>query len=242
MRLWPQTEALKAHAVMARRHRDSLAGAPGSHIPSSCALDAEASDALALVVATVRNIGACFLADCPQGTWTDQLDAFGAPVSQAIPASSFYHVFMGYAELDPSGRCGAGRRRGAAVRTAEVLDAPARAALLRCLDDGARLAGPVGRGGPSPGRRTPGRVPGHLRRGLPADGVLARRIDGPVGPRGAHGPMAQRPAAGSQSRGPATRHAIGPNERRSHRAAALDGRGRGPAAVAVRRRQLREWG
>ena len=78
-RLWPQTEALKAHVALARRGD---------------------ADALARVAPTVRAIGARFLQGCVPGAWTDQLDAAGAPASRAIPTSSFYHVFMAYAELD----------------------------------------------------------------------------------------------------------------------------------------------
>ena len=84
-RLWPQTEALKAHAVMAHR----------------------GGDGLALVASAVRGIGTRFLQGCPAGAWTDQLDAAGAPASRLIPASSLYHVFMAYAELDGlAGRAG----------------------------------------------------------------------------------------------------------------------------------------
>jgi mannose-6-phosphate isomerase len=77
IRLWCQTEALKAHAVMARRGADSAR----------------------LIPPTVRNLGERFLADCPTGTWIDQFDHLGAPVSDKIPTSSFYHLFTGYAEL-----------------------------------------------------------------------------------------------------------------------------------------------
>ncbi|HEY0203134.1 MAG TPA: AGE family epimerase/isomerase [Acetobacteraceae bacterium] len=77
-RLWPQTEALKAHVAMARR----------------------GGDALARVAPTVRGIGTRYLQGCLPGAWTDQLDETGARLSRLIPTSSFYHVFMGYAELD----------------------------------------------------------------------------------------------------------------------------------------------
>jgi len=77
-RLWPQTEALKAHAAMARRGGGSLAR----------------------VAPTVRGIGTHFLQGSIPGAWTDQLDETGTPVSRLIPTSSLYHVFMAYAELD----------------------------------------------------------------------------------------------------------------------------------------------
>ena len=76
-RLWPQAEALKAHIAMARR------GAGGAD----------------LIVPVTRNIGTRFLAGCPPGAWIDQLDADGAPAATRIPTSSFYHLFMAYAEL-----------------------------------------------------------------------------------------------------------------------------------------------
>lgn len=77
-RLWPQTEALKAHAVMARR------GAGGA-------------ERIPLVV---DNLLTRFFRDCPAGAWIDQFDAGGRPTADKIPTSSFYHVMMGYAELD----------------------------------------------------------------------------------------------------------------------------------------------
>ena len=77
-RLWPQTEALRAHAVMARR------GAVG----------------LSPIPAVVRNIGTRFFAGCPAGTWIDQFAADGAAASDKIPTSSFYHVVTGFSELD----------------------------------------------------------------------------------------------------------------------------------------------
>ena len=76
-RLWPQTEALKAHIVMARR---------GLASPEA-------------IVPVARNIGMRFLDGCPGGAWVDQLDAEGKPAATKIPTSSFYHLFMAYAEL-----------------------------------------------------------------------------------------------------------------------------------------------
>jgi mannose-6-phosphate isomerase len=77
-RLWPQTEALKAHAVMARRGAGG-----GGHIPL-----------------VVRNLLSRFFQGCPAGAWVDQFDGVGAPTTDKIPTSSFYHVMMSYAELD----------------------------------------------------------------------------------------------------------------------------------------------
>ncbi len=79
-RLWPQTEALKAHIVM---HRRDPHGDAGRLIPQ-----------------VVRNFGGRFFRGCPPGAWMDQLDAAGDPAADKIPTSSLYHVFMSYAELD----------------------------------------------------------------------------------------------------------------------------------------------
>ncbi len=77
-RLWPQTEALKAHIVMARRN----------------------SGGADLIAPVVRNIGTRFLTGYPEGTWIDQLDAAGKAASKGVPTSSFYHLFMAFAELE----------------------------------------------------------------------------------------------------------------------------------------------
>ena len=86
-RLWPQTEALKAHGVMAR---GLLAPDAGGHGPA----------AAAAVERTADSMLARYFAGVPRGGWLDQFDAAGRPVSDRMPTSSFYHVFMGYAELD----------------------------------------------------------------------------------------------------------------------------------------------
>jgi mannose/cellobiose epimerase-like protein (N-acyl-D-glucosamine 2-epimerase family) len=77
-RLWPQTEALKAHAVMHRR--------------------GEADEAA--IAGVVRALGQRFFDGCPPGAWMDQFDADGRPSAKTIPTSSFYHIFMGFGELD----------------------------------------------------------------------------------------------------------------------------------------------
>ncbi len=77
-RLWPQCEAIKAHAAMLRRGHDTAARIGGC------------TDAL------LRH----YLSRTPPGTWTDQLDEAGEPVPAHVPASSLYHLFMAHAELD----------------------------------------------------------------------------------------------------------------------------------------------
>lgn len=43
------------------------------------------------------------LARSPAGTWTDRFDARGAPVQENIPASTFYHVLLAFAEVMRTG-------------------------------------------------------------------------------------------------------------------------------------------
>lgn len=71
-RLWPQTEAVRAHLVMRRPDR------------ADAALDA----------LTRR-----FLDPAPAGMWHDHFGPDGALRSDKIPASSLYHLFTAYAEL-----------------------------------------------------------------------------------------------------------------------------------------------
>ncbi|CAP55077.1 AGE family epimerase/isomerase [Gluconacetobacter diazotrophicus] len=77
-RLWAQTEALRAEIV--------------THGPQA--------DNGAQIVRIVDNLLGPYFTGCPAGTWNDQLDAAGHPVGDKIPASSFYHIVAGYAELD----------------------------------------------------------------------------------------------------------------------------------------------
>ena len=78
IRLWPQTEAIKAYVTMARRGQNTVP----------------------LILRTVDTLLSRFLTGCPPGAWIDQFDAGGAPAVDKIPTSSFYHVLMAYAELD----------------------------------------------------------------------------------------------------------------------------------------------
>lgn len=73
-RLWPQTEALKAHHAMARHGRNTAAQADQ----------------------TTQSILDRYLSNCPPGTWTDQLDHQGRPISDKIPTSSLYHLMTAY--------------------------------------------------------------------------------------------------------------------------------------------------
>jgi mannose/cellobiose epimerase-like protein (N-acyl-D-glucosamine 2-epimerase family) len=78
-RLWPNTEALKAHLA-----RFEVAGT----------LDQER------VRRILRNLFAYYLGSPTPGTWIDQLDAGRRPCVNKIPASTMYHVHLAIAELE----------------------------------------------------------------------------------------------------------------------------------------------
>jgi mannose/cellobiose epimerase-like protein (N-acyl-D-glucosamine 2-epimerase family) len=73
-RLWPMTEAIKAYAVEGRRDR---------------------------AVALADLVGRHFLTGVVPGGWMDRLDAAGRPATDAIPASTLYHLLGAVAELNP---------------------------------------------------------------------------------------------------------------------------------------------
>ena len=77
-RLWPQTEAIKAHVSLADRGDRDAAGR---------------------IAPAVRALGTRFLSAGPPGAWIDHFAADGTPIADRIPTSSFYHLFMSYAAL-----------------------------------------------------------------------------------------------------------------------------------------------
>ncbi len=77
-RLWPQTEALKAHAAMTRR---------------GMMVDARITTGLTHLMDR-------HLTGAPRGMWREHFDAQGLPMGDKIPASTFYHLFMAYADLE----------------------------------------------------------------------------------------------------------------------------------------------
>ena len=79
-RLWPQTEALKAHAVMRRRGR-----------AMRCSIGQG-----------VDNLMRLFFEDCIEGGWHEHFSAAGERLVHWLPASSLYHIMMAYAELHQS--------------------------------------------------------------------------------------------------------------------------------------------
>ncbi len=81
-RLWPQTEALKAQIALLERELITT------------------DRAASRIARIVDNLMRHFFADCPAGAWIDHRDAQGRICVDKIPTSSFYHVFMAYAELN----------------------------------------------------------------------------------------------------------------------------------------------
>lgn len=77
-RLWPMTEAIRAHLVEGRL------GRPGA-----------AAKAAALAGLTFDR----FLSGAVAGGWIDRLDAAGDPAADFMPASSLYHLLGAIAEL-----------------------------------------------------------------------------------------------------------------------------------------------
>lgn len=71
-RLWPQTEAIKAHLAFGNQ---------------------------TLAAALTEALCARFLEPAPPGTWIDHYAADGRVLVDKIPASSLYHLFMAYGEL-----------------------------------------------------------------------------------------------------------------------------------------------
>lgn len=78
-RLWPMTEAIKAHVLEAER------GRPG---------------ALETAVLLADTMHERFFSGAMAGGWIDRYDAAGAPMGDFMPASSLYHVIGAIDELD----------------------------------------------------------------------------------------------------------------------------------------------
>jgi mannose/cellobiose epimerase-like protein (N-acyl-D-glucosamine 2-epimerase family) len=77
-RIWPQTEAIKAHCVMSRH------GVPQA-----------AAEAFRLVELLLSR----FLARSPAGTWHEHLAPDGRRLGERIPATSLYHIATALSEL-----------------------------------------------------------------------------------------------------------------------------------------------
>ncbi len=76
-RSWPQTEALKAEIALAEIRGEGLP---------------ESADQI------VDALFDTFLAGPVAGAWIDWVDEQGAPLVEAVPASTFYHLFLAFSE------------------------------------------------------------------------------------------------------------------------------------------------
>jgi N-acylglucosamine 2-epimerase/mannose-6-phosphate isomerase len=77
-RAWPNTERLKAAVAL---------------------FELDGVDPAPVIDPTAELLLGRYLAHEPGGTWIDAFDAEGRPVSQTIPASTLYHVFLAFAEV-----------------------------------------------------------------------------------------------------------------------------------------------
>lgn len=77
-RIWPQTERIKGNLAL-------------------CEMSGE--DRSVQISAAVNALLDGYLAPAPRGGWIDVLDSGGAPIAKNIPASTFYHLFLAFAEL-----------------------------------------------------------------------------------------------------------------------------------------------
>ncbi len=77
-RSWPNTERIKGHLALFEL---------GGHDP------------VPAVTSATRVLLDRYLNVSPRGSWIDVFDAHGQPASKAAPASTFYHVFLAFAEL-----------------------------------------------------------------------------------------------------------------------------------------------
>lgn len=77
-RTWPNTERIKGWLA---------------------AFELTGRDVSAPVGQSTRLLLDRYLAVHPRGLWLDQFDAAGAPIATAAPASTFYHIFLAFAEV-----------------------------------------------------------------------------------------------------------------------------------------------
>lgn len=77
-RSWPQTERLKALIAMHESH------------------DVHTVDQMSFVVETLFQY---YLSPAPSGAWIDHVNFDGSSRSDKVPASTFYHIFLSFAEL-----------------------------------------------------------------------------------------------------------------------------------------------
>jgi N-acylglucosamine 2-epimerase/mannose-6-phosphate isomerase len=77
-RIWPQTERIKGNLAL---------------------YELTGEDRHAQIAAAVDALLDRYLAPAPRGAWIDVLDEDGTALAKDIPASTFYHLFLAFAEL-----------------------------------------------------------------------------------------------------------------------------------------------
>ncbi|AWN40508.1 hypothetical protein DK389_08170 [Methylobacterium durans] len=129
LRLWPQTERIKAWIARHWLAEDSAAA-------SAC--DAQ-----------IAELGRQLFryADHPvRGSWWENLDASGRPVSEPARASSLYHLTCAIAELAPAGSVPTAGPRSSSAHTPEITPAPGEAQRLRApISNDARVVASAAR-------------------------------------------------------------------------------------------------
>jgi mannose/cellobiose epimerase-like protein (N-acyl-D-glucosamine 2-epimerase family) len=77
-RIWPTTERIKAALAM---------------------FELTGEDPSKTVSTSLRVIQDYHFAGCPPGLWIDQIDNEGRPLTQIVPASCLYHIFLAFSEV-----------------------------------------------------------------------------------------------------------------------------------------------
>jgi N-acylglucosamine 2-epimerase/mannose-6-phosphate isomerase len=77
-RTWPNTERIKGHLGL---------------------FECSGSDPRGAVAGSARLLLDRYLNVTPRGAWIDQYDEAGKPLSSVVPASTFYHIFLAFAEI-----------------------------------------------------------------------------------------------------------------------------------------------
>lgn len=77
-RTWPNTERIKGHVAR---------------------FEVDGTDPRGPLADATRVLLDHYLDRRPEGTWTDRFDAAGRATAETVPASTFYHLFLAFAEL-----------------------------------------------------------------------------------------------------------------------------------------------
>lgn len=89
-RTWPNTERMKAAIALAEMK------AGGAVLPPT--LDSERMLAQSAELILHRYLKGTAEISIPEGGWIDAFDEFGRPTAKTMPASTFYHLFLAFAE------------------------------------------------------------------------------------------------------------------------------------------------